>query len=157
MFPGYVYDILIALGGDGTLEAVLRSRSTGRRGWASYSPVPRTISPKAWGSRSTWRKPAIDRLQAYLQTGCWEGKSKKGKKPYFIELADGKLSEIKDVAMNLLHQEPDLEVFLRPDNESKIRLSRNFRDRYPDLRVRACIRKLSPSNPTPSHGRGWRT
>ena len=62
----------------------------------------------------------------------------KGKKLYFFELtavglvaalypttsklADGKLSKLKDAALTLLHQEPDPEVFLTLDDESKIKV-----------------------------------
>ena len=65
-------------------------------------------------------------------------KVKKGKKLYFFELtavglvaalypttskvADGKLSKLKDAALTLLHQEPDPEVFLTLDDESKIKV-----------------------------------
>jgi diacylglycerol kinase family enzyme len=65
-------------------------------------------------------------------------KVKNGKKLYFFELtavglvaalypkanklADGKLSKLKDVALTLIHQEPDPEVFLTLDDESKIKI-----------------------------------
>jgi diacylglycerol kinase family enzyme len=65
-------------------------------------------------------------------------KVKNGKKLYFFELtaiglvaalypkanklADGQLSKLKDVALTLIHQAPDPEVFLTLDNESKIKV-----------------------------------
>ena len=42
--------------------------------------------------------------------------------PQTSKLADGKLSKLKDVALTLLHQEPDPEVFLTLDDESKIKV-----------------------------------
>ena len=63
---------------------------------------------------------------------------KNGKKLFFFELtavglvaalypkanklADGKLSKLKDVALTLIHQEPQPEVFLTLDDESKIKV-----------------------------------
>jgi diacylglycerol kinase family enzyme len=65
-------------------------------------------------------------------------KVKGGKKLYFFELtaiglvaalypeanklSDGKLSKLKDVALTLLHQEPEPVVYLTLDDESKIKL-----------------------------------
>jgi len=65
-------------------------------------------------------------------------KVKNGKKLFFFELtaiglvaalypkanklADGNLSKLKDVALTLIHQQPDPEVFLTLDDESKVKV-----------------------------------
>jgi diacylglycerol kinase (ATP) len=132
------YDMIIAMGGDGTLEAVLRAM-VGRK-------TPMGIIPT--GTQNNIAKSLG--IPVELEAACAliaskhvrkldVGKVKvKGKRLYFFELtavglvaalypqtsklADGKLSKIKDVALTLLHQEPDPEVFLTLDDESKIKV-----------------------------------
>ncbi len=133
------YDMVIAMGGDGTLEAVLRGMvgmktamgiiPTGTQNNIAKSlgiPVDMEEACSLIASRHI-RKLDVGRV-----------KVKNGKKLYFFELtaiglvaalypkanklADGKLSKLKDVALTLIHQEPDPEVFLTLDNESKIKV-----------------------------------
>jgi diacylglycerol kinase (ATP) len=133
------YDMVIAMGGDGTLEAVLRGM-VGRK-------TPMGIIPT--GTQNNIAKSLgipieMEEACALIASGrvrkldVGRVKVKKGRKLYFFELtavglvaalypqtsklADGKLSRIKDVALTLLHQEPDPEVFLTLDDESKIKV-----------------------------------
>ncbi|MGE5377574.1 MAG: diacylglycerol/lipid kinase family protein [Bacteroidota bacterium] len=133
------YDLVIAMGGDGTLEAVLRGM-VGRK-------VPMGIIPT--GTQNNIAKSLG--IPLVMEEACsliasrhirkldvGRVKVKKGKKLYFFELtavglvaalypttsklADGQLSKLKDAALTLLHQEPDPEVFLTLDDESKIKV-----------------------------------
>ncbi len=133
------YKVVIAMGGDGTLEAVLRGMvgSKARLGiiptgtknnMAKSLGIPETIEEACTliASKNT-RKLDVGQVRV-----------KKGKKLYFFELtavglvaalypkakklADGKLSELKDAALTLLHQEPDPKVYLTLDDESKIEI-----------------------------------
>jgi diacylglycerol kinase (ATP) len=133
------YDMVVAMGGDGTLEAVLRGM-VGRK-------VPMGIIPT--GTQNNIAKSLgipVDMEEACTliaskhirKLDVGRVKVKKGKKLFFFELtavglvaalypeanklADGKLSKLKDVALTLLHQEPDPEVFLTLDDESKIKV-----------------------------------
>jgi YegS/Rv2252/BmrU family lipid kinase len=131
------YKIVIAMGGDGTLEAVLRGMvgsktrlgiiPTGtKNNMAKSLGVPESVEEacKLIASDNT-RKLDVGQVRV-----------KKGKKLYFFELtavglvaalypkakklADGKLSNLKDAALTLIHHEPDPKVFLTLDDESKI-------------------------------------
>jgi len=133
------YDIVVAMGGDGTLEAVLRGM-VGRK-------TPMGILPT--GTQNNIAKSLG--IPVDLEEACTliasrhvrkldvgQVKVKNGKKLYFFELTaiglvaalypkankliDGKLSKLKDMALTLIHQEPDPEVFLTLDNESKIKV-----------------------------------
>jgi diacylglycerol kinase (ATP) len=133
------YDLVIAMGGDGTLEAVMRGM-VGRK-------TPMGIIPT--GTQNNIAKSlgipiiledacALIASQHVRKMDIGKVKVKKGKKLYFFELtavglvaalypttskvADGKLSKLKDAALTLLHQEPDPEVFLTLDDESKIKV-----------------------------------
>jgi diacylglycerol kinase (ATP) len=132
------YDMVIAMGGDGTLEAVLRGM-VGRK-------TPLGIIPA--GSQNNIAKSLgipVDLEEACALIASRNvrkldvGKVKvKKKKLNFFELTavglvaalypkanklqNGKLSKIKDVALTLIHHEPDPEVFLTLDDESKIKV-----------------------------------
>ncbi len=133
------YKIVIAMGGDGTLEAVLRGMvgSKARMGiiptgtannMAKSLGIPEKIEDAcALIASDNTRKLDLGQV-----------KLKKGKKLYFFELTaiglvaavyphankvqDGKLSKIKDVAMTLIHQETQSKVYLTLDDESKIEI-----------------------------------
>ncbi len=133
------YDMVIAMGGDGTLEAVLRGM-VGRK-------TPMGILPT--GTQNNIAKSLG--IPTDLEEACTliasknirkidvgRVKVKNGKKLYFFELTaiglvaaiypqanklqDGKLSKLKDVALTLIHQEPDPQVFLTLDDESKVKI-----------------------------------
>ena len=133
------YDIVVAMGGDGTLEAVLRGM-VGRK-------TPMGIIPT--GTQNNIAKSlgipldmeaacALIATRNIRKLDVGKVKVKKGKKLFFFELTavglvaalypntnklvDGKLSKLKDVALTLIHQEPDPEVFLTLDDESKIKI-----------------------------------
>ena len=44
------YKIIIAMGGDDTVEAVIRGMRAARRGWASSRRAQRMTSPRVWAS-----------------------------------------------------------------------------------------------------------
>ena len=133
------YDMVIAMGGDGTLEAVLRGM-VGRKTPMGIIPTgTQNNIAKSLGIPLEMEEACTliaSRHVRKLDVG--KVKVKKGKKLYFFELtavglvaalypqtsklADGKLSKIKDVALTLLHQEPDPAVFLTLDDESKIKV-----------------------------------
>lgn len=133
------YDIVIAMGGDGTLEAVLRGMvgrktpmgilPTGTQNNIARSlgiPLEMDAACDLIASRHV-RKLDVGRV-----------KVRNGKKLHFFELtavglvaalypetsklANGKLSRIKDAALTLIQHEPDAEVFLTLDDESRIKV-----------------------------------
>src|SRR5215216_6487024 len=133
------FDMVIAMGGDGTLEAVLRGM-VGRKTPMGIIPtgtqnnIAKTLGiPTEMEEACTLiaskhvRKLDVGRVQV-----------KNGKKLFFFELtaiglvaalypkanklANGQLSKIKDVALTLIHHEPDPEVFLTLEDESKIKV-----------------------------------
>ncbi len=133
------YKIVIAMGGDGTLEAVLRGMvgsktrlgiiPTGTSNNMAKSlgiPVDLEEACSLIASKNT-RKLDVGQV-----------KVKNGKKLYFFELtaiglvaalypkanklSNGKLSNIKDVALTLIHHEPEPKVYLTLDDESKIEM-----------------------------------
>lgn len=133
------YDIVIAMGGDGTLEAILRGM-VGRK-------TPMGIIPT--GTQNNIAKSLgipLDMEQACAliaskhvrKLDVGRVKVKNGKKLFFFELTaiglvaalypqanklqEGRLSKLKDVALTLLHQEPDPTVYLTLDDESKIKV-----------------------------------
>lgn len=133
------FDMVIAMGGDGTLEAVLRGM-VGRK-------TPMGIIPT--GTQNNIAKSlgipldmddacALIASKHVRKLDVGRVKVKNGKKLFFFELTaiglvaalypkanklqEGKLSKLKDVALTLLHQEPDPAVFLTLDDESKIKV-----------------------------------
>jgi len=133
------YDMVIAMGGDGTLEAVLRGM-VGRKTPMGIIPTgTQNNIAKSLGIPLEMEEAcALIASQHIRKLDIGKVKVKKGKKLYFFELTavglvaalypqtsklvDGKLSKIKDVALTLLHQQPDPAVFLTLDDESKIKV-----------------------------------
>ena len=133
------YDMVIAMGGDGTLEAVLRGM-VGRKTPMGIIPTgTQNNIAKSLGIPTDMEEAcALIASRHVRKLDVGQVKVKNGKKLFFFELtaiglvaalypkanklADGKLSKLKDVALTLIHQEPDPEVFLTLDDESKIKI-----------------------------------
>ncbi|HLO18064.1 MAG TPA: diacylglycerol kinase family protein [Anaerolineales bacterium] len=133
------YDIVIAMGGDGTLEAVLRGM-VGRKTPMGIIPIgTQNNIAKSLGIPTDMEEAcALIASKHVRKLDVGRVKVKNGKKLFFFELtaiglvaalypkanklADGQLSKLKDVALTLIHQEPDPEVFLTLDDESKIKV-----------------------------------
>lgn len=133
------YDIVVAMGGDGTLEAVLRGM-VGRKTPMGILPTgTQNNIAKSLGIPLDMEEAcALIASRHIRKLDVGRVKVKNGKKLFFFELTavglvaalypdtnklvDGKLSKIKDVALTLLHQEPDPEVFLTLDDESKVKV-----------------------------------
>jgi len=131
------YKMVIAMGGDGTLEAVLRGM-VGRKTPMGIIPIgTQNNVAKSLGIPTDLGEACAliaDKHISKLDVG--RVKVKNGKKLFFFELTaiglvaalypeanklqEGKLSKLKDVALTLIHQEPEPEVFLTLDDESKI-------------------------------------
>jgi len=133
------YDIVIAMGGDGTLEAVMRGMVGGKTPMGIIPTGTQNNIAKSLGIPTDMEEACTliaSRDIRKLDVG--QVKVKNGKKLFFFELtaiglvavlypkanklADGKLSKLKDVALTLIHQEPEPEVFLTLDDESKIKV-----------------------------------
>jgi diacylglycerol kinase (ATP) len=134
------YDMVIGLGGDGTLEAVLRGM-VGRKTPMGMIPIgTQNNIAKSLGIPTDMEEACTliaSRNVRKLDLG--RVKVKNGKKLYFFELTavglvaaiypeanelqEGKLSKLKDVALTLIQQEPEPEVFLTLDDESKIQVN----------------------------------
>ena len=133
------YDMVIAMGGDGTLEAVLRGM-VGRKTPMGIIPTgTQNNIAKSLGLPTDMEQACSLIASKHIRKlDVGRVKVKNGKKLYFFELtavglvaalypkanklADGQLSKLKDVALTLIHQEPDPEVFLTLDDESKIKV-----------------------------------
>jgi diacylglycerol kinase (ATP) len=133
------YDMVIAMGGDGTLEAVLRGM-VGRKTPMGIIPTgTQNNIAKSLGIPTDMEEAcALIASRHIRKLDVGRVKVKNGKKIFFFELsaiglvaalypkanklADGKLSKLKDVALTLIHQEPQPEVFLTLDDESKIKV-----------------------------------
>jgi diacylglycerol kinase (ATP) len=131
------YDIVIAMGGDGTLEAVLRGM-VGRKARLGIIPTgSKNNMAKSLGIPESLEEACnliASKNTRKLDVG--QVKVKNGKKLYFFELTavglvaalypkanklvDGKLSNLKDVALTLINHQPDPKVYLTLDDESKI-------------------------------------
>lgn len=133
------YDMVLAMGGDGTLEAVLRGM-VGRKTPMGIIPTgtQNNIAKSLGVPTGMEQACALIATKHIRKLDVGRVKVKNGKKLYFFELtavglvaalypkanklADGQLSKLKDVALTLIHQEPDPEVFLTLDDESKIKV-----------------------------------
>jgi len=133
------YDMVIAMGGDGTLEAVLRGM-VGRKTPMGIIPTgTQNNIAKSLGIPTDMEEAcALIASRHVRKLDVGQVKVKNGKKLFFFELTaiglvaalypkanklvDGQLSKLKDVALTLIHQEPDPEVFLTLDDESKIKV-----------------------------------
>jgi YegS/Rv2252/BmrU family lipid kinase len=134
------YDMVIAMGGDGTLEAVLRGM-VGRKTPMGIIPTgTQNNIAKSLGIPTDMEEAcALIASKHVRKLDVGQVKVKNGKKLFFFELTaiglvaalypkanklvDGQLSKLKDVALTLIHQEPDPEVFLTLDDESKIKVN----------------------------------
>jgi YegS/Rv2252/BmrU family lipid kinase len=133
------YDMVIAMGGDGTLEAVLRGM-VGRKTPMGIIPTgtQNNIAKSLGIPLDLEEACALIASKHIRKIDVGRAKVKNGKKLYFFELTaiglvaalypqanklqDGKLSKLKDVALTLIHQEPEPEVFLTLDDESKVKI-----------------------------------
>ena len=134
------YDLVVGMGGDGTLEAVMRGM-VGRKTPMGMIPTGTQNNIAKSLGIPTEMDEACDLIasQNIRKLDVGRVKVKNGKKLLFFELTaiglvaalypeanklqDGKLSKLKDVAMTLIHQEPAPEVFLTLDDESKVKLN----------------------------------
>ena len=133
------YDLVIAMGGDGTLEAVMRGM-VGRKTPMGIIPIgTQNNIAKSLGVPTDMEEAcALIASRHIRKLDVGRVKVRKGKKLFFFELTaiglvaalypkanklqNGQLSKLKDVALTLIHQEPDPEVFLTLDDESKIKI-----------------------------------
>ena len=133
------YKIVIAMGGDGTLEAVLRGM-VGSKARLGILPTGSANNM----ARSLGIPLELEAACALIATkytrklDVGQVRVKKGKKLYFFELSaiglvaalypkanklsDGKLADLRDVALTLIHHETKPKVFLTLDDESKIKI-----------------------------------
>lgn len=134
------YDMVIAMGGDGTLEAVLRGM-VGRKTPMGIIPTgTQNNIAKSLGIPTDLEEACTLIASKHIRKiDVGRVKVKNGKKLFFFELTaiglvaaiypqanklqDGKLSKLKDVALTLIHQQPDPEVFLTLDDESKVKIN----------------------------------
>jgi diacylglycerol kinase (ATP) len=131
------YEIVIAMGGDGTLEAVLRGLVGSKTRLGIIPAGSKNNMAKSLGIPESLEEACTlitSKNTHKLDVG--QVKVKNGKKLYFFELTaiglvaalypkanklvDGKLSNLKDVALTLIHHQPDPKVYLTLDDESKI-------------------------------------
>jgi YegS/Rv2252/BmrU family lipid kinase len=135
------YDMVIGMGGDGTLEAVLRGM-VGRKTPMGMIPTgTQNNIAKSLGIPTELDEAChLIASQNIRKLDVGRVKVKNGKKLFFFELTavglvaalypkanklqDGKdkLAKLKDVALTLLNQEPDPAVYLTLDDESKIKV-----------------------------------
>jgi diacylglycerol kinase (ATP) len=132
------YKLIIAMGGDGTIEAVMRGL-VGRK--AHLGILPSGTSNNLAKSLDIPEKleAACDLILSHpiRKVDVGQVKMKGQKKSYFFELAsiglssalyehandlqDGKLAKLKDVALSFLKEEKLSTVYLTLDDESKIK------------------------------------
>lgn len=133
------YKIVIAMGGDGTLEAVLRGL-VGSKARLGIIPIgTQNNIAKSLGIPETIEEAcALIAAKNTRKLDVGQIKVKKQKKLYFFELAaiglvaalypkanklaNGQLSKIKDIALTVMHHEPEPKVYLTLDDESKIEI-----------------------------------
>src|SRR6266508_4631416 len=131
------YKIEIALGGDGTLEAVLRGLVGSKARLGIIPTGSKNNMAKSLGIPESLEEACnliASKNTRKLDVG--KVKVKNRKKLYFFELTaiglvaalypkankmvDGKLSNLKDIALTLINHQPDPKVYLTLDDESKI-------------------------------------
>ncbi len=133
------FDLVIGMGGDGTLEAVMRGM-VGRKTPMGMIPTgTQNNIAKSLGIPLEMEEAcALIATQHIRKLDVGRVKVKNGKRLFFFELTaiglvaalypkanklqEGNLSKLKDVALTLLHQEPDPAVFLTLDDESKVKV-----------------------------------
>jgi lipid kinase, YegS/Rv2252/BmrU family len=133
------YDMVIAMGGDGTLEAVLRGM-VGRKTPMGIIPTgtQNNIAKSLGIPTGLEQACALLKARNIRKLDVGRVKVKNGRKLIFFELTaiglvaalypkanklqEGKLSKLKDAALTLIHHEPDPEVFITLDDESKVKI-----------------------------------
>jgi YegS/Rv2252/BmrU family lipid kinase len=131
------YKIVIAMGGDGTIEAVMRGmvRSKTRLGIVPVG-TENNIAMSLGIPKDLEQACALITSDNTFKLDVGQVKTSKGKKfiffematvglsaaiyPYANKAASGKLSSLKDAAMTLIHQETRPTVFLTLNDESKV-------------------------------------
>ncbi len=134
------YKIVIAMGGDGTVEAVMRGL-IGNKARLGIVPTgtENNISTSLGIPTDLQEACTLIASANTLKLDMGQVTTRKGKKFYFFELvivgllaavypdankvANGKLSSIKDAAMTFIQQEDKPTVFLTMDEESKIKVN----------------------------------
>jgi diacylglycerol kinase (ATP) len=133
------YDLVIAMGGDGTLEAVLRGMVGSKTPMGIIPTGTQNNIAKSLGIPVEMEEAcALIASQHTRKLDVGRAKVKGGKKLYFFELTaiglvaalypeankvqNGNLAKIKDVALTLINHEPEPAVFLTMDDESKVKV-----------------------------------
>lgn len=131
------YKIVIAMGGDGTIEAVMRGLIDSKARLGIIPTGTENNIAKSLGIPQDLEEAcALIISDNTLKLDLGQVKTRKGKKFIFFEMAtiglsaaiypsankvaSGKLASIKDAAMTLIHQETKPKIFLTLDGESKI-------------------------------------
>jgi diacylglycerol kinase (ATP) len=131
------YPIVIAMGGDGTIEAVMRGMIGSKSRLGIVPAGTENNIAKSLGIPQELEEAcALIASDCTLKVDMGQVKTSKGKKFIFFEMAtiglsaaifpdvskvaDGKLSSIKDAARILLHQDTKPTFFLTMNDESKI-------------------------------------
>lgn len=130
------YKVIVAMGGDGTIEAVMRGMIGSKTRLGIIPSGTENNIAKSLGIPSDL-EGACDLIASgkTLKLDIGRVKTKKGKKFYFFEMAtvglaaaiypdmnkvaNGKFSHLKDTASTFLHQETKPTVYLTFNNESK--------------------------------------
>jgi diacylglycerol kinase (ATP) len=132
------YKIVIAMGGDGTIEAVMRGMIGSNKARLGIIPAgtENNIAKSLGIPKDLQEACALIATDNTVKLDIGKVTTRKGKKFLFFEMAtiglsaavypaankvaDGKLSNIKVAAMTFIHQETRPKVFLTLDDESKI-------------------------------------
>jgi diacylglycerol kinase (ATP) len=130
------YKVIVAMGGDGTIEAVMRGMIGSKARLGIIPSGTENNIAKSLGIPADLEEAcALIASGRTLKLDIGQVKTKKGKKFHFFEMATvglsaaiypgmnkvagGKLSHIKDTATTFLHQETKPTVYLTFNNESK--------------------------------------
>lgn len=131
------YKIVIAMGGDGTIEAVMRGM-IGSKARLGIIPAgtENNVAMSLGIPKDLEEACALITSDNTHKLDVGQVKTRKGKKFFFFEMAtvglsaalypdatkaiSGKLSGLKDAALTFIHQETRPKVFLTLDDESKI-------------------------------------
>ena len=132
------YKIVIAMGGDGTIEAVMRGMIGSDKARLGIIPAgtENNIAKSLGIPKDLQEACAVIASDNLVKLDVGQVTTKKGKKFIFFEMAtvglsaavypdankaaSGKLSSIKTAAMTFIHQETRPKVFLTLDEESKV-------------------------------------
>jgi diacylglycerol kinase (ATP) len=134
------YKVVIAVGGDGTIEAVMRGLVGSKVRLGIIPTGTQNNLAKSLGIPLDLKEAcALAASDSTLKLDVGQVKTKKGKKLYFMEmatvglaaalyppankLANGKFSKIIDAASTLVRQETKPKVTLTMNDESKIRIN----------------------------------